>query len=146
MKMKENRISVGSSCTSADDSLVQNKASAGTPPADWIEAAAKIVPMKAKAIPTEQMIRYFHIASSDRRVGCSDIRKALSSVVASIPTHMMPRLFDTRTSIIAESEPSQSAPNRRATVRVKACSPISWAKYTPAKAELSRKTRTRTTT
>ncbi len=100
--------------------------------------------MKAKAIPTEQMIRYFHIASSDRRLGCSDIRKALSSVVASIPTHMMPRLLDTRTSIIAVSEPSHSAPKRRATGRVKPCSPVSLAKYTPAKTELSRKTRTRT--
>src|SRR5216683_7975274 len=120
MKMKANLISVGSSFTSAEDSLVQNNASAGTPPADWIDAAAKIVPMKAKAIPTEQMIRYFHIASSDKRLGCSDIRKALNSVVASIPTHMMPRLFDTSTSIIAVSEPSQRAPKRRAIGRVNA--------------------------
>src|SRR6266404_5825273 len=67
--MKANLISVGSSCTSGEASLVQNKASAGTPPADWIDAAAKIVPMKANAIPTEQMIRYFHIASSDKRLG-----------------------------------------------------------------------------
>src|SRR6266581_5899324 len=143
MKMKANRISVGSRWTSAEDSLVQNNASAGTPPADWIDAAAKIVPMKAKAIPTEQMIRYFHIASSDSLLGCSEIRKALNSVVASIPTHMMPRLLETRTSIIAVSEPSQRAPKRRATGRVKPCSPVSWAKYTPAKAELSKKTSTR---
>src|SRR2546425_13127561 len=100
MKMKANFISVGSSFTSAEDSLVQNRASAGTPPADWIDAAAKIVPMKANAIPTEQMIRYFHIASSDRRVGCSDIRNALNSVVASLPTHLTPRMFGTRNSIL----------------------------------------------
>ena len=84
--------------------------------------------MKAKAIPIEQMIRYFHIASSESRLGCSEIRKALSSVVASMPTHMIPRLFDTRTSIIAASEPSHSAPKRRATAGVKPCSPLSAAK------------------
>ena len=75
--------------------------------------------MKAKAIPIEQMIRYFHIASSDRPVGWSEIRKAVSSVVASIPTHMTPRLCDTSTSSIAASAPSHSAPKRRAVARAK---------------------------
>jgi hypothetical protein len=125
MKMNANFIRSVRSCTSAEASLVQNNASAGTPPAVCTDAAAKIVPIKAKAIPTEQMIRYFHIASNERRLGCSDIRKALKRVVASIPTHMMPRLLETRTSIIAVSEPSQSAPKRCATARVKPCSPAS---------------------
>src|SRR5947207_11654134 len=142
--MKANFLKVGSSCASLDASRVQNSASAPTVPPDWIDAAASKVPMKAKAIPIEQMIRYFHIASSDSRVGYSEIRKALSNVVASMPTHMMPRLLDIRTSSIAASEPSHSAPKRRATEGTKACA-ASLVKYTPAKAELSRKTSTSTT-
>ena len=73
------------------------------------------VPMNANATPTEQMIRYFHIASSDcrRRMQRRSGRR-VTSVVASMPTHMMPRLFDTSTSIIAASAPNHSAPKRRA--------------------------------
>ena len=91
-KTKANFISVGSRCASLDARCVQNSASASVAPPDWIDAAASNVPMNAKAIPIEQMIRYFHIASSERRLGCSEIRKALSSVVASMPTHMIPEI------------------------------------------------------
>jgi len=83
--------------------------------------------MKAKAMPIEQMIRYFHIASSDNPLGCSEIKKAVSNVVASMPTHMMPRLFDSSTSSIAPWAPSQSVPKRLATAAVKTSS-ASWPK------------------
>jgi len=101
--------------------------------------------MNAKAIPTEQMIRYFHIASSDRRLGWSEIRKAVSSVVASMPTHMMPRLLDISTSSIAVWAPSHSTPKRRAMEVVKTRSSASCVKYMLANAELRANTSVKTT-
>ena len=38
------------------------------------------------------------------------IRKAVTRVVASMPTHMTPRLFEISTSAMAASAPNQSAP------------------------------------
>ena len=58
------------------------------------EAATISVPRKANATPIEQIIRYFHIASSDAGLTGMQIRNAVKSVVASIPTHMMPRLLE----------------------------------------------------
>ena len=77
-------------------------------------AATSSVPMNAKATPTEHMMRYFQVASSDAADTCVQIRNAVSSVVASMPTHIIPRLLETSTSDIAASDPIHSAPNRRA--------------------------------
>ena len=53
--------------------------------------------MKAKTIPTEQMSRYFHIASIESESESEMIRNADTRVVASRATHMTPMLFDIRT-------------------------------------------------
>ena len=70
--------------------------------------------MNAKATPTEQMIRYFHMASSEAGLRWMQMRNAVTSVVASMPTHMMPMLLERSTSAMAASAPNHSAPNRRA--------------------------------
>ena len=43
------------------------------------------------AMPTEQIIRYFHVASSDSRERWKEIRKVVTMVVVSTPTHIKPR-------------------------------------------------------
>ena len=83
-------------------------------PARGEAAAASRVPMNANATATEQISRYFHIASSDSRETCSEIRKAVSSVVASMPTHISPTLFETSSSVMVARAPHQSPPKTRA--------------------------------
>ncbi|MCH7843828.1 MAG: alpha/beta fold hydrolase [Chloroflexi bacterium] len=53
--------------------------------------ATNNVPINAKATPTEQISKYFHIASSVAGFTCRQIRNAEISVVASIPTHIKAR-------------------------------------------------------
>ncbi|SRR5258706_7261549 len=104
------------------------------------DAATNSVPMKANAIPTEQSMRYFHMASSDARERCSGIKRAVTKVVASIPTHINPRLFATSASDIVAREPSQSEENRRAVNRSNLATRISSPKYSQASSVQSRKT------
>jgi len=54
------------------------------------------------------------MASRDRGVMCTQIKKAVSKVVASMPTHMKPRLLQSNTEAIAATEPNHRAPNLRA--------------------------------
>ena len=67
------------------------------------------VPVNASAIPTDPMSRYFQDASTDARVRCSGISSADVTVVASIATHITPRLpVLTATSIVNAKKFAQS--------------------------------------
>ncbi len=111
--------STGLSAPEAAQSFVQSSASAAGS-CRAVEAPTSSVPMNANATPTEQMMRYFHIASSEAGERCRQMRNAVTSVVASMPTHMMPRLFEISTSVMAASAPNHSAPKRRASRGVNA--------------------------
>ena len=74
------------------------------PPAD---AATSRVPVKAMAIPTEHMRRYFHMASKAPGVGWMQIRKAVRRVVDSIPTQRRPRLLEIKAKTRAPKDPNQ---------------------------------------
>jgi hypothetical protein len=88
-------------------------------------AAASSVPMKAKATPTELITRYFHIASSDSFERCWQMRNAVRSVTASMPTHIRPRLLDTSVRPMAAREPHQRLANCLAWPLVRASCSIS---------------------
>ncbi len=103
------------------DSFVQRSISIGSRPRRLAEEATSRVPMNANATPTEQTMRYFHMASRDSGVTCTQIRKAVSRVVASMPTHMTPMLFESRTRLSAASAPHHRPPNCRALPRSKPC-------------------------
>ena len=107
---------MGPGARSAADSRsrVQSIISEASSPSRCAEAATRSVPTNAKATPTEQTTRYFHMASSDSGVTWTQIKKAVSSVVASMPTHISPRLLESSTAVIAAAEPNHSAPNLRA--------------------------------
>jgi hypothetical protein len=57
------------------------------------------VPIKAITIPTEQISRYFHIASIESELLSEIIRNEETMVVASIAIHIIPILFDSNTMI-----------------------------------------------
>ena len=69
-------------------------------------------------MPTEQMITYFHVASSDFRVRRWPTRNAVTIVVASTAAHSTPRLFASTASTIAARNSGTSTPYRRAPRRV----------------------------
>ena len=96
-------------------------ASDGTGKARVSDAPTSSVPMKAMAMPTEQITRYFQVASNDSRERCRPMRKVVTSVVDSMPTHMSPRWLDRNTRVMAASEPNHRAPKRRAVRRSIAC-------------------------
>jgi hypothetical protein len=50
-----------------------------------------MMPSMAKAIPTEQIKRYFHVASKDKRLQLKYINGALDIVVASTANHRRPK-------------------------------------------------------
>jgi hypothetical protein len=58
-------------------------------------------PKSARAMPTEQRIRYFQPASRDSRLRKNAIKKVVARVVPSNATHCTPRLFATVAATIA---------------------------------------------
>ncbi len=58
-------------------------------------------------MPTEQISRYFQVASSDRWCRWKKISGALASVVASTATHSMPRCWLTVTSVMVARKRSR---------------------------------------
>ena len=74
------------------------------------------MPRKATAIPTEQMMTYFHVASSAVRVRRCPTRKAVTTVVASIATPTTPMLLARTATTVGEERrrehPVQPGPAR----------------------------------
>ena len=69
-------------------------------PSDCAETAISMVPNSARPMPTEQISRYFHIASSERSERWKQISGALTSVVASTATQSSPKLREVMTSVM----------------------------------------------
>lgn len=61
-------------------------------------------------MPTEQIITYFHVASSAVRVRRCPTRKAVTTVVASMATQMTPMLLAHTANAIAEMNPGVNTP------------------------------------
>src|SRR3989339_1133231 len=110
-KTKASFIGPGESRSAEPSRTVQSRVSSAANPSSRAEAATRRVPMKAKATPTEHTTRYFHIASKDRGVTWAHTRKAVRRVVASMLTHIKPRLLHRSTETIAVPEPNHRAPN-----------------------------------
>ncbi len=72
------------------------------------------MPRKAIAMPTEQTMTYFHVASSAVRVRRCPTRKAVTTVVASIATQMTPMLLAHTARTIAARNAGVSTPYNRA--------------------------------
>ena len=72
------------------------------------------MPRKAIAIPTEQMMTYFQVASSAVRVRRCPTRKAVTTVVASMATQITPMLLAHTATTIAARNAGVSAPYNRA--------------------------------
>ncbi len=63
---------------------------------------SRMVPNRARAIPTPHRMKYFHAASMLVRVRYSDTSSTVDSVAASIDTHSTPMLLvDSATSMAA---------------------------------------------
>ena len=76
-------------------------------PAARAETAVSMVPSSANPIPTEQISRYFHMASRERPDRCRRISGALTSVVASTATQSRPKLRAVITRVIVARNPSR---------------------------------------
>src|SRR3990167_9316338 len=101
MKAKASCINSPCSVGAAARSTVQLSAFGTRPAVDTKSKYASTVPANASAMPTEQIKRYFHEASTEDFVRCSGITTAEVMVVASMVTHMNPTLLVvTATSII----------------------------------------------
>ena len=95
------RATCGCSAAAASRSAVQCSATLMSAPVAAKSTYASTVPVNARAMPTDPMRRYFHDASTDALVPCKGIRSADVTVVASMATHITPRLpVLTATSIV----------------------------------------------
>ncbi len=83
-------------------------------PACRLAKYSSTVPRNANAMPTEQMITYFQVASSAVRVRRCPTRKAVTTVVASMATHITPMLLASTANTIAARNAVTSTPYCRA--------------------------------
>ena len=88
MKAKASCRSSGWSEDAAARSVVQFSDPGTSPAVATKSKYARTVPANARAMPTEQMRRYFHEASTDAFVRRSGMSIADMMVVASIATHI----------------------------------------------------------
>ena len=88
-----------------------SKSSADAPPPACREAKySNTVPRNASEIPVEQMMTYFQVASRAARVRRCPTRNAVATVVASMATHTIPRLFASTARVMAARNVANRAP------------------------------------
>ncbi len=75
--------------------------------------ARKNIPSNANAIPTDEITKYFHTASSERRSCRWKMSGATARVVASSPTQSSPIWWLRTTSDAADRKASRQLTNRR---------------------------------
>src|SRR5574341_187820 len=93
MNTNANLTTYGSSRPATANNSVMLSAALTSPKARTEDEYIKTVPNKARAMPTEHRIKYFHPASSEALRLKKLIRNVVARVVASIATQRMPRLL-----------------------------------------------------
>src|SRR5436189_2061587 len=96
-------ISSGWSDGAASRRMFQLSASGTWPAVETKSEYARTVPANASAMPTEQISRYFHDASTDALLRSNGIAIADTIVVASMATHMSATLFAVTATIIVSA-------------------------------------------
>src|SRR5438552_10338723 len=105
--------SSGCSDGAASRSTLQFNASDTWPALETKSKYARTVPANARAIPTEQMTRYFHDASTEPLVRCNGITTADEIVVASIATHISATFWTVTAASIVNANALKKIRNRR---------------------------------
>src|SRR5262245_3338031 len=114
MNANASSMSSGWSDGAACSMTLQFSAPGSRPAVDTKSKYARTVPVNASAMPTEQMSRYFHEASTDAFVGSSGMARADTIVVASIATHISATLFAVTAASMVNANAFWKIVNRRA--------------------------------